>query len=313
MTDITFTLDREEKKVTMERIFNAPPERLWKAMTDPALIPSWWGPERHLTRVDKMDVRVGGTWRFVSHDSEGNEHAFNGVFKEIDPPRRLVQTFNYEPMGPGRENIETAVLQAVEGGKTKLTMTSISKSIEDFDGYVGSGMETGARETWERLANLSEKHLVITRIFNAPKEQVWQAWIDPGQIEKWFGPEGFSTRVEAQDLSEGGRWRYVMIGPDGEEYPSVGEYKEIIPYEKIVSTDEFGEDFEPQGPSELPQDMVTTTLFAEQDGQTKLTIIISHPSVEDRIKHEEMGVIPGWGTTLDKLEKFLRLSHPHLH
>ncbi len=312
MSDTKFTFDREERKVVMERVFHASPERLWKMMTDPDLIPEWWGPERHLTRVDEMDVRVGGSWRFVSHDKEGNEHAFNGIYKEVDPPRRLMQTFNYEPIGPGHESIETAVLEEVGKGKTRLTMTSVYNTVEDFDGTIASGMESGARETWQRLASLAEKQLIITRVFDASIERVWQAWSEPQQIEKWLGPEGFSTRVEAHDFTEGGHWRYVLIGPDGAEYPSVGIYKEIIPHKKIVSTDEFGEDYEPPESSDLPQGMVTTTLFEDQGGKTKLTILISHPTVEDRIKHEEMGVISGWNSTLDNLEALLIIKSPEI-
>ena len=156
MSKTTFTLNRKELKVIMERVFDAPREAVWKMMTDPELIPRWWGPEKYPTTVDKMDVQVGGSWRFISKDADGNEFAFSGVYQEVDPPRQLTQTFNYEPIGPGHESTETAVLQEIEGGKTRMTMTSIYNSVEDFDGTVASGMETGARETWNRLAKLVE-------------------------------------------------------------------------------------------------------------------------------------------------------------
>ena len=154
MSKTTFTLKREDRTVVIERIFDAPRDLLWKTITDPHLISRWWGPEKYPTVVEKMDVQVGGTWRFISKDADGNEFAFNGVYKEVDPPQRLIQTFNYEPIGPGHESTETAVLEEIEEGKTRMTITSVYNSIEDFDGIVASGMETGARETWERLAQL---------------------------------------------------------------------------------------------------------------------------------------------------------------
>jgi uncharacterized protein YndB with AHSA1/START domain len=150
----TFTVRREERQVVMERIFDAPPDLVWKTITDPNLIPKWWGPEKYPTTVDKMDINVGGAWRFISKDAEGNEMAFSGVYKEVDPPRRLVQTFNFEPIGPGHESTETMELEETEDGRTRVTMTSVYTSLDDLDGQVGSGMEGGARETWERLASL---------------------------------------------------------------------------------------------------------------------------------------------------------------
>ena len=149
-----FAVERDERRVVMERIFDAPPDLVWKTITNPNLIPQWWGPEKYPTTVDVMDVREGGAWRFISTDAEGNEFAFSGIYLEVDPPKRLVQTFNYEPIGPGHESTETMILRETEDGRTKVTMTSVFNSFEDFDGMVESGMEGGARETWERLARL---------------------------------------------------------------------------------------------------------------------------------------------------------------
>ncbi|MFN2134656.1 MAG: SRPBCC domain-containing protein [Candidatus Promineifilaceae bacterium] len=154
--------------------------------------------------------------------------------------------------------------------------------------------------------NVEDLTLTITRLFDAPVARVWHAWTDPQQIEAWFGPEGFQTRVDLQELKVGGRYIYVMIGPDGTEYPSEGAFLEIVPQEKIVATDEFGENFEPPDPVELPSGMVTTTLFEDVNGRTKVTIQIAHPTLDDKRKHEEMGVIAGWESTLDNLAGLLR-------
>ena len=148
--------------------------------------------------------------------------------------------------------------------------------------------------------------IVITREFKAPRQLVWDAWTTPEHIEKWFGPKGFSTRVEAFDFKVGGRSVYIMIGPDGTEYPATGVYREIVPIEKIVSTDEFGDGMEEAHPEmDLPKGMITTFLFDDLGERTKLTLTTSHPTVEDREKHEAMGVVDGWNSTLDKLEEVL--------
>ncbi len=150
---LTMPSDRE---ITMTRIFNAPRELVFKAYTDPNLIPQWWGLRSHTTTVDKMDVRPGGLWRFVEHDAEGNENGFKGEYREILPPERLVNTFEWDGM-PDHISVDSATFEELPGGKTKLTVTSRFTSVEDRDGMLASGMERGANETWDRLAELLAK------------------------------------------------------------------------------------------------------------------------------------------------------------
>jgi uncharacterized protein YndB with AHSA1/START domain len=148
----------------------------------------------------------------------------------------------------------------------------------------------------------SDKELVITRIFDAPRQVIWNAWTEEHELEQWFAPKEFTTRVEKQDLRPGGKWRYVMVGPDGKEYPSKGVFREIDPPERIVTTDEFDEPW----PGEIIEGIVVTTTFDEMGPRTKVKINIVHKSAEDRRKHEEMGVIGGWNSTLDCLDEYLQ-------
>jgi uncharacterized protein YndB with AHSA1/START domain len=148
---LTLPSDRE---IVMTRVFDAPRELVWKAYTDPEAIPQWWGPRRHATTVDKMDVRPGGAWRYVSRDADGNEYAFRGEYREVVPPERLVATFEFEPL-PGHVSVETLTL-VEHDGKTTLTNTSVFDSVEDRDGMLQSGMEEGVRETYDRLAEYLE-------------------------------------------------------------------------------------------------------------------------------------------------------------
>ncbi len=155
MGETTFKVDKENLQVRMERVFDASPERVFKALTDPEQIPKWWGPTKYITIVDKMDVKVGGVWRFIHKDADGNEYSFNGVYKEITPFKRLVNTFEYEPWA-GHVLTETMELEDLGGGKTKVKTTSVYTNIGDLERMVGSGMEKGAREGWDRLAKLVE-------------------------------------------------------------------------------------------------------------------------------------------------------------
>ena len=146
-----------ERELRMSRVFDAPRELLFEVCSKPEHIPNWWGPREQKVVVHEMDFRVGGKWRFVSRGPDGKEHGFHGVFKEIVPPKKVVQTFNYEGIPPGHESIETAIYEDIGDGKTRLTTTSRYSSKADLDGMVGSGMERGARESWERLAELVAK------------------------------------------------------------------------------------------------------------------------------------------------------------
>jgi len=146
---LTIPSDRE---IVMERVFDAPRELVFKAYTEPNLIPKWWGPSYLTTTVDKMEVKPGGVWRFVQRDADGNEYAFNGEYTEIVPPERLAYTFEFEGM-PGHVLLETVTFEE-QGGKTKVKVLSLFDSVEDRDGMLQSGMEAGANESYDRLAEL---------------------------------------------------------------------------------------------------------------------------------------------------------------
>jgi len=153
MSKVKFDIDKDKLQVRMTHVFSAPPERLWKAYTDPSEIPKWWGPAHLTTVVDKMDVRVGGVWRFIQTEPNGNEYAFNGVYKELVAPKLLRDTFEYEPV-PGHILQETFEFNPLTDGGTKLVSTSQFESIEDLEGMIAMDMVEGSTESQERLAAL---------------------------------------------------------------------------------------------------------------------------------------------------------------
>jgi uncharacterized protein YndB with AHSA1/START domain len=145
------------KDIIVTRIFDASPELVFQAMTDPSLVPHWWGPRCLTTEVDQMDVRPGGFWRFINREMDGYEYAFHGVYHRVAPSEQLVYTCEFEGM-PGHVLLQTITFEDLEG-KTKITDQSVFQSVEDRDGMLMSGMEGGALETLERLAELlAERH-----------------------------------------------------------------------------------------------------------------------------------------------------------
>jgi uncharacterized protein YndB with AHSA1/START domain len=144
-----------DREIHIERVFDAPRDRVFAAYTDPALIPEWWGPRGTTTIVDRMEVRSGGDWRFVARNDDGSETAFRGTYREVTEPERIVQTFEWEGM-PGHVCVETATFEDL-GDQTKVVTTSIFHTTEERDGMLGSGMEGGMQETYERLDELLER------------------------------------------------------------------------------------------------------------------------------------------------------------
>ncbi len=138
-----------ERDIRIERVFDAPRDRVFATYIDPSLIPEWWGPHGTTTVVDEMEPRTGGRWRFVVRNSDGTETAFRGAYREVSPPERIVQTFEWEGM-PGHVSVETATFEDL-GDRTKVTTLSLFHTPEERDGMIASGMERGLNETYARL------------------------------------------------------------------------------------------------------------------------------------------------------------------
>src|SRR5262249_39938814 len=145
---VTTPSDRE---IRIERIFNASRERVWNAMTDPKLVAEWWGRGNKLV-VERMELERGGHWRFVEHADDG-VHGFEGRYREVTPPERVVQTFEWDGM-PGHVVIETMTLEDLGDGRTKLVTLSLFQTTEDRDGMMKSGMEFGLNQSYAALDRL---------------------------------------------------------------------------------------------------------------------------------------------------------------
>ncbi len=138
--------------IVITREFDAPPERVFRAYTEPELVARWLGPRRLAMRIDKYDARTDGSYRYVHVDEDGTEYGFRGVFHEVRPSERIVQTFTYEGY-PDGVSLETATFEDLDG-RTRVTTTSVVDSVEGRDAIIASGMESGLRESYDRLEEL---------------------------------------------------------------------------------------------------------------------------------------------------------------
>jgi len=143
-----------EREIRIERVFDAPRDQVWRAMTEPELIAQWWGRGNKLV-VERFELTRGGHWRFVEHSDHG-VHGFEGRFREVTPPSRVVQTFEWDGM-PGHPCVETMTLEDLGDGRTKLVIVSLFLTAEERDGMLASGMETGMNQSYEALDRLLSK------------------------------------------------------------------------------------------------------------------------------------------------------------
>ena len=146
----TFTLTLpSDREILLTRQFNAPRKLVFEVMSNPQHLAQWWGPRSMKFVVCEVDFRVGGNYRYVLRGPDGNDYGFRGEYQEILIPERVVSTFEFEGL-PGHGSVETMTLIEREG-LTTLNVRCLYQSSQDRDGHLHSGMESGARESHDRL------------------------------------------------------------------------------------------------------------------------------------------------------------------
>ena len=152
MPKTEYVIEPGKQEIIATVVLDAPRELVFRAYTDPKLFAQWWGPRQYTNIIDKFDARVGGEWRVIQRAADGGEHIFRGVHHEVTAPERLVITFEYEGM-PGHVALDIATFEPL-GDKTRLVTKSVFESVADRDGMVAAGMQQGADESMDRLAEL---------------------------------------------------------------------------------------------------------------------------------------------------------------
>ena len=155
MPTTEYRIEPGRQDIVSTVVLDAPRELVFKAYTDPELFGRWWGPARYKNRIEKFDIKPGGSWRVVQVADDGSEHPFRGVTHDVTANERICQTFEYEPVA-GHVALQTATFEAL-GNKTRITAQIVFQSSMDRDGMVASGMRSGADESMERLVALLEE------------------------------------------------------------------------------------------------------------------------------------------------------------
>jgi len=307
--------------------YDAPINLVYRIYTDPKEIPSWWGPRNLITTVERMDVRPGGSWRYIQRDPQGNVFAFNGVYHTVVPNRLIISTFEWEGM-KDHVILDTTRFENRDG-ITVVTQQDVFQSVEDRDGMIQSDMEIGIIESDERfneiLAHLKtgekaamkkmsdpmigDGHSIkIVRLINAPLAAVWERWTNPDDYMCWWGPKDFSSPYAKFELHPGGKYLTSMRGPDGKDIWSTGIYKEIIEMNRLVMTDSFADEHGNIVPatyygmgSDIPLEMEVDVTLEDIGGKTRMTL--EHCGLPEGEILEQTR--QGWAESFDKLEECL--------
>lgn len=143
---------------------------------------------------------------------------------------------------------------------------------------------------------MDNRTITIQRTFNAPISLVWQAWTRAEHIAEWWSPKGIQTKVLEHDFKVGGKWKYSMPMPNGQEFIAEGEYTEIIEFEKITSSANF---------RPMTEGVEIQSLFKANGDKTDFTFKVIHPTEEYKTQQEKMGIMNGWGSVFDRLQGLL--------
>lgn len=146
----------------------------------------------------------------------------------------------------------------------------------------------------------SSNEIRLTRVYDAPVRAVWDAWTVPEQVEKWWGPRGFTLTTHSKDLRAGGTWRYTMHGPDGTDYPNVTRYHVVEPYRKLV--------YDHGGTDDRPPLFRVTVTFTEANGKTTMEMISTLPTPEAAREMAKFIKQAGGNATWDRLAEHVALT-----
>ena len=298
-----------ERTLVTTRVFDAPRERVYKAWTDPKQLARWFPPEGFTTSACELDVRVGGAIRLDMKGPEGEP--FNGaifpgrgVYREVVPNERLAFTFKPEAGGQPMPTVLMTVQFEEQAGKTKLTIQQTLDTVAEFEEMVKTGMEQGIAESLGKLAGVlsgrssdrgvtvSGRQLTLVRVYDAPRDLVWQAYTDPKHIVKWEFAADWETPFAETDLRAGGAFRIGMRPADHSEEGFVfeGRYREVVKPERIVQDTADGR-------------VMTTTFEEVLGGGTRLTLSLEMAEAEDQERTGYSQILDNLGTYIATLRR----------
>lgn len=305
----------EGRDIHASRVFDAPRELVWKMWTEPKHIARWWGPHGFLCTIYEMNVRPGGTWRFVLHGPDGTDYWNKIVYREVQKPERLAYSHVSGPL------FDAVVTFTQEGKKTRVDtrMTFESEELRDkvareFGAVEGLNQTLGRLSEQLEHAVADEDEFVISHTFDAPRTLVFDVWSSPEHLQKWFGPKGTEGIASKNDQRVGGVYHYGLKSPDGSVMWGKWVYREIVRPQRLVFVSSFSDEQGNVKPApfdmDWPLEMLSTVVFAEHEGKTTITVRWSPLNATEAQRKTfasmQNSMNGGWTGTFEQLDEYLK-------
>jgi uncharacterized protein YndB with AHSA1/START domain len=279
--------------MVISRLIDAPREVVFKVWTSRDHVDQWWGPDGFSTTTHEMDVRPGGTWRYVMHGPDGTDYPNRIDYREVVEPERLVYDHSGDsPDDPTR--FQTTVTFEDRDGKTELTMRVLFETAALRDQVIREhGAVEGARQTLAHLAGhventviATDEELIIVRTFDAPRELVFKCWTEPEHFVRWWGPQGFETPACTIDARPGGSAHFNMrSSASGMDMWYGRVFQEVTSPSRLVFTEYMADaDGNRVSPASLgmgeswPGEMRNVIDFLEHEGRTTMVMRVELPA-----------------------------------
>ena len=297
------------QEIVVERVLDAPRERVFEVFTKAEHLQKWWGPKNVGIAVVEFDARVGGEIFVGERGADGAMHYFAGVVRELVPPSRVVTAIHVVDKDRRRVGMRWAAIPdewkgeivqevtlAADGSRTRVTIRLTGFPSSEW----GEMAKLGLAESFDRVGYAvaddmsvtpsGDREIVITRTFNAPRSLVYEAMTNAEHVKQWWGPRQYGPVTATADFRAGGHYRFAQGSPQGEVAFS-GEVRESSP-ERIVYVEEF---------EAMPgHGALTTVTLDERDGKTFVTLRAAYGSREDRDAVIASGM--EWGARLSYLQ-----------
>lgn len=290
-----------------DRSIPAPRDLVVAAWTDPAQLATWWGPHGFTTTVHEWQPRVGGALRLDLTGPDGTVHPLTGRFESVAPDRLVFLASPLDANGRTLFTTRQTITFTAAGDTTRLRVeVAVTAATADAVPFLAGAAE-GWRQNLERLVDHalfaagSDREIVLSRVVDAPRELVWQAWTDPRHLAHWYGPEGFTLTTHEMKVAPNGVWRFTFHGPDGHQYENHITYLELEAPSRLRYKHGGGKDFE-------PVNFETTATFTDEgEGRTRITMRSTFASPNARkFVAEHYGAIEGGRQTLGRLGRYVR-------
>jgi uncharacterized protein YndB with AHSA1/START domain len=288
------TTDRE---IVISRVVAAPRELVWEAMTNPQHVVNWWGPRGFTIAMEKMEVRLGGEWKYIMRGPDGAEYYNNNTFTEVVKPERVVFIKTGSKIGGGTEVNAVSMwsFDELAPAQTRVTIRMVFETQEFRDKVVKEyGAVEGGKQTLERLDDfLNPDVVIVERSFNAPIDVVWRAITDPAEMGKWYFPgiSAFKPEVGFEVL--------VTSEYEGQKKEHVWKVVEVVTGQKIAYSWNY--------PQSAGNSSVSWELF-DEGKSTRLRLVhagLLSLDPEKNPKYARKNFLGGWTHFVGRLAEYV--------